>query len=109
MNSQDRIEAASLVLGRSFQNSPRNVDRRVPNGNRTTPPLSLSIGGEVFAMDRDSHLITLAPNSSDKNRSVIIPNLLTYPGPVVVIDPTGEKYAVTARARREMETLRFAP
>ncbi|MGK7297499.1 MAG: type IV secretory system conjugative DNA transfer family protein, partial [Candidatus Wenzhouxiangella sp. M2_3B_020] len=35
-------------------------------------------------------------------RSAIIPTLLSYPGPVIVIDPKGENYQVTARRRREM-------
>ncbi len=33
---------------------------------------------------------------------MIIPNLLTYQGPVITIDPKGENYQVTARRRREM-------
>ena len=32
----------------------------------------------------------------------IIPALLRYPGPVVVIDPKGENYWVTAQRRREL-------
>jgi type IV secretion system protein VirD4 len=48
------------------------------------------------------HQMTFAPTGSGKGRSVIIPNLLTYPGPAIVIDPKGENYQVTARARRQM-------
>jgi type IV secretion system protein VirD4 len=50
----------------------------------------------------DSHLMTIAPTGSGKGRGLIIPTLLSYPGSVVVIDPKGENYAVTARRRREM-------
>ncbi len=50
----------------------------------------------------DSHLMTFAPTGSGKGRGVIIPTLLSYPGSVVVIDPKGENYKVTARRRREM-------
>jgi type IV secretion system protein VirD4 len=50
----------------------------------------------------ESHLLTIAPAAAGRGRSCIIPNLLTYPGPVVVVDLTGEAYAVTSRARREM-------
>ncbi|MEZ6123020.1 MAG: type IV secretory system conjugative DNA transfer family protein [Planctomycetaceae bacterium] len=50
----------------------------------------------------DSHLMTFAPTGSGKGRGVIIPTLLSYPGSVVVVDPKGENYAVTARRRREM-------
>ena len=50
----------------------------------------------------DSHLMTFAPTGSGKGRGLIIPTLLSYTGSVVVIDPKGENYAVTARRRREM-------
>jgi type IV secretion system protein VirD4 len=50
----------------------------------------------------DGHLMTIAPTGAGKGRSVIIPNLLNYLGPVVVIDPKGENYAVTARRRKDM-------
>lgn len=50
----------------------------------------------------EGHLLTFAPTGAGKGRGVIIPTLLSYTGPVVVIDPKGENYAVTARRRREM-------
>lgn len=50
----------------------------------------------------EGHLLTVAPTRSGKGRGVLIPNLLNYPGPVVVFDPKGEFYRVTARRRREM-------
>lgn len=52
--------------------------------------------------DGEGHLVTVAPTGAGKGVSCIIPALLTYPGPVIVIDPKGENYAVTARRRREM-------
>jgi type IV secretion system protein VirD4 len=50
----------------------------------------------------DGHLMTIAPTGAGKGRSSIIPNLLGYPGSVVVIDPKGENYAVTSRRRKAM-------
>jgi type IV secretion system protein VirD4 len=50
----------------------------------------------------DGHLATVAPTGAGKGRGVIIPNLLSYRGPVIVIDPKGENYQVTARRRREL-------
>lgn len=50
----------------------------------------------------DKHLLTCAPTRSGKGTSAIVPNLLTYPGSVLVIDPKGENAAITARRRREL-------
>ena len=50
----------------------------------------------------DGHLLCVAPTGAGKGRGLIIPNLLRYPGPVIVSDPKGENFLVTARCRREM-------
>jgi type IV secretion system protein VirD4 len=47
----------------------------------------------------DRHLLTIAPTRTGKGVSAIIPNLLTYTGSVVVIDPKGENAMVTADRR----------
>jgi type IV secretion system protein VirD4 len=49
----------------------------------------------------DRHLLTVAPTRSGKGVSAIIPNLLTYPGSVLVIDPKGENARITAHQRRK--------
>lgn len=50
----------------------------------------------------DGHLVTVAPTGSGKGTGCIIPALLRYEGPVIVVDPKGENYAVTAKRRKEM-------
>ena len=60
------------------------------------------VSGRMLCYRTDRHLLTLAPNRSGKGVSSIIPNLLTWPGSLVVIDPKGENAVVTARRRREM-------
>jgi type IV secretion system protein VirD4 len=45
------------------------------------------------------HLLTVAPTRSGKGVSSVIPNLLTYGGSVLVIDPKGENALVTAHRR----------
>lgn len=47
----------------------------------------------------DRHLLTVAPTRTGKGVSAIIPNLLTYTGSVVVIDPKGENALITADRR----------
>lgn len=60
------------------------------------------LGRRLITHRTDRHLLTLAPNRSGKGISSIIPNLLTWPGSVMVIDPKGENAVVTARRRREL-------
>jgi len=50
----------------------------------------------------DSHLLTVAPTRAGKGVSAIIPNLLSYTGSVLVIDPKGENALITAQARKDM-------
>ncbi|WP_424978100.1 type IV secretory system conjugative DNA transfer family protein [Leisingera sp. S232] len=59
----------------------------------------------------DRHLLTSAPTRGGKGVSHIIPNLLSYTGSVLVIDPKAENLLVTANARMEMgqEVLAIDP
>lgn len=50
----------------------------------------------------EGHILTVAGTGSGKGVSTVIPNLLLYEGNVVVVDPKGENYAVTARTRKDM-------
>lgn len=50
----------------------------------------------------EGHLITVAPTGAGKGVGCIIPALLTWRGPAIVIDPKGENVAVTAARRRAM-------
>lgn len=50
----------------------------------------------------DRHMLTIAPNCSGKGTTAIIPNLLTYEGSVVVIDPKGENAMITADQRTNL-------
>jgi type IV secretion system protein VirD4 len=47
----------------------------------------------------DRHLLTVAPTRAGKGVSAIIPNLLTYRGSVLVIDPKGENAMISAARR----------
>jgi len=50
----------------------------------------------------DRMMMTAAGTGAGKNRTAIIPNLLTYPGSVYCQDFKGQNAAVTAQRRREM-------
>lgn len=50
----------------------------------------------------EAHLMTIAPAGAGKGTSIVVPNLLTYRGSMVVTDPKGELCAMTARHRRDV-------
>ncbi len=58
--------------------------------------------GKLLSYDGEGHLITVAATRSGKGVGTIVPNLLSYKGSVVVTDPKGENYRVTARYRHEV-------
>ncbi len=53
----------------------------------------------LVGMHDDRHVCTIATSRAGKGRSVIIPNLLTWPGSVICIDPKGENAAISALKR----------
>lgn len=55
--------------------------------------------GEPMQYPGDRHLLTVAPTRSGKGVGTVIPNLLTWPGSVIVIDPKGELCRATAALR----------
>ena len=58
----------------------------------------------ALTYEGEGHLVTFAPTGAGKGRNVIIPNLLSYDGPTIVVDPKGENVDVTANYRK-----RFGP
>lgn len=92
-----------LLLGwEKQQHGDRNLGFRLPDDGSTKQELKLDDDETSLCYEGDSHLMTFAPTGSGKGRGVIIPTVLSYPGSVVVVDPKGENYRVTARRRREM-------
>lgn len=56
------------------------------------------------------HMLTVAATGQGKSATQIVANLLTYTGSVVVIDPKGELYDLTASRRRQFgKVFRLAP
>jgi type IV secretion system protein VirD4 len=56
----------------------------------------------VLGRDDDRHVVTIAGSRAGKSSTVLIPNLLRYPGSVVVLDPKGELARACADRRRAM-------
>ena len=93
----EALESEGLLLGWSLA-STRAMRAMGFSGPENTPENRLA---PIFHND-DGHLMTFAPTGAGKGIGAVIPALLHYPGPVIVVDPKGENYAVTARHRREM-------
>jgi hypothetical protein len=62
-----------------------------------------AVGRNLIGVNDDRHLMTIAGSRAGKGVSAIIPNLLEYPGSVLVIDPKGENASKTA-VRRSVGT-----
>lgn len=89
-----------LLVGWSLE-----AERRRPAIGFTAPGKSFESPSKMLEPILDSsegHLLSVAPTGAGKGVGCIVPALLRYPGPVVVVDPKGENYAVTAQRRREM-------
>ena len=57
--------------------------------------------GDFIRINDFVHLATFAPAGGGKSVAVLYPNLLSYEGNCVVIDPKGELYAQTAAHRQQ--------
>lgn len=60
------------------------------------------VGARLLRVAGEGHVLTVAPTRSGKGVSAVIPNLLDHRGSVLVTDPKGENYAVTARWRQKI-------
>jgi type IV secretory system conjugative DNA transfer VirD4/TraG family protein/relaxase-like protein len=59
-----------------------------------------SLQSQLIGVDDDRHMMTIAGSRAGKGVSTIIPNLLEYPGSILVIDPKGENARIT-KSRRD--------
>jgi type IV secretion system protein VirD4 len=62
-------------------------------------------GGRLAGWKDDRHALSVAGTRAGKGASLIIPNLLLYPGSVLAIDPKGELARITGRRRAELGKL----
>ncbi len=78
------------------------IDEAKPHFGFRDGPAPAAQAGSPIWLEGEGHMITVAPTGAGKGRGALIPNLLTYEGPAIVIDPKGEACHITARRRREM-------
>jgi type IV secretion system protein VirD4 len=65
-------------------------------------PTCFATGGDLIGVSDDRHIVTIAGSRAGKGRCAIVPNLLTYPGSMLVIDPKGDLARLTAGRRAQM-------
>ena len=56
-------------------------------------------GGQYLGVRDDRHILTVAGSRAGKGVSLIVPNLLHWPGSAIAIDPKGELASLTASRR----------
>jgi type IV secretion system protein VirD4 len=95
------LEPEPQVRSKFLQRRPNVNNARARLGVSEEHIFEVAGLGAMVASNDDSHLMTIAPTGAGKGRDVIIPNLLSYEGSVIVLDPKGENYDVTHRHRRE--------
>lgn len=96
----DALEGSGLLVGWSLEIE----HKRNPIGFSFGDPQCTPATGYIdpILMEAEGHLMTIAPTGAGKGTGCIVPALLRFQGPVIVIDPKGENALITARRRREL-------
>ena len=101
------FETLDALLAKEFTDHAGDHFLGVIGGKTQLEPLAngrrehVTRGGIPIGLSDDRHRTIVAGSRSGKGRSAIIPELLTYAGSMIVIDPKGENAARTARYRAE--------
>lgn len=74
----------------------------IDNGNARPGLFFGRAGSGLLKYSGDGNTLLVAPPGAGKGVGFVLPNLLTYPGSVVCIDPKGENAMLTSEARRRM-------
>ncbi|MCP5368317.1 MAG: type IV secretory system conjugative DNA transfer family protein [Hyphomicrobiales bacterium] len=97
----ETIAEDGLLVGWSLEHQRRKRIFGFEGASDRDPDVPIKHLEPILFQDT-GHLVSVAPTGAGKGTGCIIPALLRHKGPVIVIDPKGENYAVTARRRREM-------
>lgn len=106
-----------FVLGEQITPPAQRPDRPIKvkaSGNKLTKALPFrtrKLRYIAALYSSVSNVLMVAPTRSGKGVGFVIPNALTFPGSMVVLDVKGELWDETARAREQMgdKVFRFAP
>jgi type IV secretion system protein VirD4 len=64
-----------------------------------------ALGDRLIGVNDDRHMMTIAGSRAGKGVSTIIPNLLEYPGSILVIDPKGENARLSKNRRAKGSSI----
>ena len=92
------LSASQLLLGWEDTLRPRGPAIGFQQAHDASPAKEPTLK-PVWLDNPESHAICVAPTGSGKGRCSLIPQLLSWKGSTVVIDPKGEAAAVTGRYR----------
>ncbi|UKD18113.1 type IV secretory system conjugative DNA transfer family protein (plasmid) [Burkholderia aenigmatica] len=101
------LDEAEGRVKKGRRHYPSIIVGRLPSGKPGRPdysPRYLTFIGQQFVM-------LAAPTRSGKGVAVVIPNLLTYPDSIIVLDIKGENYDITSQYRKNcgQAVYRWAP
>ncbi len=96
--SDDNAEG-KIFLGLIGANVARDPEEPRLKDGRTN---RYATTGIRIGVGDDRHVMTIAGSRAGKGRAALVPNLITYPGSVLVIDPKGDLAQITAAHRRTM-------
>lgn len=91
-----------LMLGWPLQYAERSRSDVFLRERRGREYSERSNFSKAHRFDEAGHLLTIARTGAGKGVSVVIPTLLSYRGPIIVIDPKGENFFSTMRFRRDV-------
>ncbi|GAA0777982.1 type IV secretory system conjugative DNA transfer family protein [Brevundimonas olei] len=97
----DSIDEPGLIVGWSLERERRGRPIGFKFGAAAAADPATAVVAPIL-MEREGHLMTIAPTGAGKGTGCIVPALLRFDGPVIVVDPKGENALMTERRRREL-------
>lgn len=71
------------------------------------PIIGKILFGPLIRFAQDGLMMVFAATGAGKGLGIVIPTLLDYPGSILVTDPKGENYRITARRRAKLGLVRM--
>lgn len=96
-NAARTVEGKARLMGTTELRTLMTANAAAKGARVTLGKMGLA----PFSIATDKHVLIVAGSRSGKGRDLIIPNLKTYKGAVLVLDPKGENCQITRAAREQ--------